>query len=156
MFITHAQNDYWILQKVVFSTECQWHEISNLLDVSILLDKWRLQKSYIFHQKLQKNIFSPRNTSPLLFLLFFILLIDELIEQASIQKCTNQTFLYNSNTNLWASEAVAQTCSVKKVFLDFRKIHRKTSCQILLFNKVAGGAWRNFFAMVRNAWNQEM
>ena len=36
------------------------------------------------------------------------------------------------------SEAVAQRCSVKKVFLKFRKIHRKTPVPEPLFNKVAG------------------
>ena len=31
-----------------------------------------------------------------------------------------------------------QKCSIKKVFLDFRKIHRTHLCQSLFFNKVSG------------------
>ena len=34
-------------------------------------------------------------------------------------------------------EAVAQRCSVKKVFLEFCKINRKHLCQIFFFNKIA-------------------
>ena len=40
---------------------------------------------------------------------------------------------------LWyQTEAVTQRCSVKKVFLKFCKIHRKTPVPESLFNKFAG------------------
>ena len=36
------------------------------------------------------------------------------------------------------TEAVAQRCSVKKMFLEISKVHRKTPMLESLFNKVAG------------------
>ena len=39
---------------------------------------------------------------------------------------------------MWALEAVAQMCSVKKLFLEFTKFTGKNLCQSLFFNKIAG------------------
>ena len=51
---------------------------------------------------------------------------------------TSGGLLLNSKRS--EKEAVAQTCSVKKVFLrNFAKFTGKHLCQSLFFNKVAGG-----------------
>ena len=45
-------------------------------------------------------------------------------------------FKCHFRTNLRETEVVAQRCSVKKVFLKFRKIHRKTPVRVSFLIKL--------------------